>query len=104
MQRFGMHGKIMAAPGKRDDLVQLLMDGTKIVGEAPGCELYYVSVSNEEPDAIWVMEIWRSKQDHDDSLKIPAIREIIAKARPLIAGGVAGVHTVPVGGVGIRNS
>jgi quinol monooxygenase YgiN len=35
-------------------------------------------------DSIGVTEVWDNKEDHDDSLTVPACRELIAKAIPLL--------------------
>ena len=99
--RFGLFGKFTAQPGQRDALVQHLLTAAALVGAAPGCELYVVHTSPTEPDAIWVSEAWRSQADHEASLGMPGVRELIATARPLIAGMSDRVVTVPVGGKGL---
>ena len=101
MTRFGLFGKITAQPGQRDALVQHLLTAAALVGAAPGCELYVVHTSPTEPDALWVSEAWRSQADHEASLGAAGVRELIAKARPLIAGMSDRVVTVPVGGKGL---
>ena len=101
MNRFGMFGKMTAQPGQRDALVQYLLEAAKLVGKLPGCDLYVVSTSPSEPDAIWVTEAWHSKEDHDASLTFPAVRDLIAKARPLIASFSEPILTVPIGGKGL---
>jgi len=98
--RFGLLGKVTAHPGQRDTLVQHLLTAASLVGTAPGCDLYFVSTSPTEPDTIWVSEVWRSRADHEDSLLLPGVRELIAKARPLIASAES-IRTVPVGGKGL---
>jgi quinol monooxygenase YgiN len=101
VDRFGMFGKVTAQPGQRDVLVQHLLTAAKLVGDAPGCELYVVYTSPAEPDVIWVTEAWRSKADHDASLSLPGVKELIAKARPLIAQMGEPIITTPVGGKGL---
>lgn len=102
MNRFGMFGKMTAQPGQRDTLVQYLLQAAKLVGELPGCELYVVSTSPTEPDAIWITEAWHSKEDHDASLALPGVKDLIAKARPLIAKMSDPILTVPLGGKGLE--
>lgn len=101
MVRFGMHGKLTAQPGQREALVQYLLNAATLVGKAPGCDLYVVSISSADPDTIWVTEAWRSKADHDASLSTPGVRELIAKAKPLIAAMSDPILTTPVGGKGL---
>lgn len=101
MERFGMYGKIVAKEGQRDELVKLLLEAARLVSPLPGCEIYIVNVSPSEPDAIWVTEVWSSEADHDASLKHENVKALIARARPLIAGGSAPIRLVPVGGKGL---
>ena len=99
--RFGMFGKVIAQPGQRDALVQILLAAAELVAKAPGCELYIVHISPTEPETVWVTEVWRSEADHDASLSIDGVRELISRARPLIAGAPEAIRTIPVGGKGL---
>jgi len=101
MNRFGMHGKITAHPGQREALLQYLLTAAELMTNATGCYLYVVALAPGDRDAIWVTEAWRGKADHDASLSLPGVRELIAKARPLIASMSDQVITIPVGGKGI---
>ena len=62
-----------------------------------------VGISPTEPDDIWVTEVWRSEADHDASLSMEGVPALIAKARPLIAGGTEAVRTIPLGGKGLTS-
>jgi quinol monooxygenase YgiN len=101
MDRFGLHGKLTAQPGQRDALLDVLLQAADLVGAAPGCEIYFVSTSQTEPDAIWVTEVWRSEADHAASLSWPGVKELIVKAKPLIAGMSDSARTIPIGGKGL---
>ncbi len=91
---YGLVGELKAIPGKRAELIGYLLEGT---GEMPGNLAYIVAEDLSDPDSIWITEVWRSKADHDNSLSLPAVRETIAKARPLIAGAGTRAETRPVG-------
>jgi quinol monooxygenase YgiN len=97
-QMYGLIGKMIAAPGQRDTLIQYLLEGT---GGMPGCLNYIVSKDSLEENAIWITEVWDTKESHDASLQLPAIKATITKARPLIAGFEKGTATIPVGGQGL---
>jgi quinol monooxygenase YgiN len=101
MDRFGMHGKIVAKAGQRDALVEHLLEAARLLNPLPGCEIYIVSVAPSEPDAIWVTEVWRTEADHDASLKLDSVRALIARAKPLIAGGSESMRLIPLGGKGL---
>jgi quinol monooxygenase YgiN len=96
---YGMLGRMKAQPGKRDELLALLLESS---GGMPGCLSYIVAKDLKDPDAIWITEAWDSKEHHDASLKLPQVQAAIAKARPLIAGFDSGAETEPVGGIGLK--
>jgi quinol monooxygenase YgiN len=95
---YGLIGQMKAAPGKRDDLVAILAEGT---GGMPGCLSYIVAQDAADADALWITEVWTGKEAHAASLKLPAVQAAIAQARPIIAGFGQRFETVPVGGVGL---
>ncbi|PZU57075.1 MAG: antibiotic biosynthesis monooxygenase [Sphingobium sp.] len=94
--KFGLIGQMLATPGKRDELVGYLTEAT---GAMPGCLSYVIALDTANPDALWITEVWDSRESHAASLKLPAVRAAIAKARPIIAGFPQHFETVPVAGV-----
>jgi quinol monooxygenase YgiN len=98
MKTYGLLGKMIAAPGKRDDLINVLLVG---VSEMPGCLSYVVARDVEDEDAIWVSEAWESKEAHEASLSLPSVQDAISKGRPMIASFAEQVETEPVGGHGL---
>jgi len=101
MSKFGMYGKVMAQPGKRDALVEVLLEAAEMLGDMPECELYIVNVVPDEPDAIWVTELWASEQAHARSLQREDVRALIQRGMPLIAGMAEQMTLTPVGGKGV---
>ena len=95
---YGLIGKMTAAEGKRDDLIKILLDG---VSGMPGCLSYVVAKDPKDKNAVWITEVWDSEESHKASLKLPSVREAIAKGRPLIAGFGESFTTEPVGGHGL---
>ncbi|MCC6984118.1 MAG: antibiotic biosynthesis monooxygenase [Bauldia sp.] len=95
---YGLIGKMIAAPGKRDELLALMLDTT---GEMPGCHLYLLATDPADADAIWISEVWEDEAAHRASLTLPEVQATIARARPLIAGFGERFVTAPVGGFGL---
>jgi quinol monooxygenase YgiN len=94
---YGLIGKATCVPGQRDAFVAILLEG---VSKMPGCLSYVVARDPKDPDAVWITEVWDSKECHTASLQLPAVRAAIAKGRPLIAGFGEQIVTEPVGGHG----
>jgi quinol monooxygenase YgiN len=95
---YGLIGKINAAPGKRHDLVAILREST---ASMPGCLSYILALDKDDPDGLWVTEVWTDEAAWKASLALPAVQAAIARARPIIAGMSNRVVTTPVGGVGL---
>jgi quinol monooxygenase YgiN len=95
---YGLIGKMIAAEGKRDDLIEILLDG---VSGMPGCLSYVVAKDPKDANAVWITEVWDSAESHKASLKLPTVQAAIAKGKPLIAGFGESFATEPVGGHGL---
>ncbi len=96
---YGLIGKMKAAPGQRDALIAILLDG---VSGMPGCLSYVVAKAPDDADAIWITEVWDSAESHKASLQLPSVKDAITKGRPLIAAFESHVETTPVGGHGLK--
>lgn len=81
--QYGLIGQMMAQPGQRAALAAILSEGT---GSMPGNIAYLVGEDSANPDAIWIVELWDSRESHAASLQLPVVQEAIRKGRPLIAG------------------
>jgi len=95
---YGLIGEIKAQPGQRDALAAILLEGTS---EMPGCLNYVVARGSTDADALWITEVWDSRDSHSASLQLPAVQAAIAKGRPLIAGFGSRTETEPLGGAGL---
>jgi quinol monooxygenase YgiN len=81
--QYGLIGQMIAQPGQRAALVAILGEGA---GSMLGNIAYLIGEDAVNPDAIWIVELWDSKDAHMASLQLPEVRAAIAKGRPLIAG------------------
>ncbi|MFN3903975.1 putative quinol monooxygenase [Rehaibacterium terrae] len=95
---YGLIGKIKATPGQRDALAAILLEGT---ADMPGCLSYVIAHDPGDPDALWITEVWDSREHHTASLALPAVQQAIARGRPLIAGFGERFETQPLGGHGL---
>ncbi|MBX3476191.1 MAG: antibiotic biosynthesis monooxygenase [Brevundimonas sp.] len=95
---YGLIGRMKALPGHRADLAAILLEGT---GAMPGCLSYIVAEDTVDADALWITEVWDSADSHRASLSLPAVRDAIARGRPLIVGFDSQTETRPLGGAGL---
>ncbi len=97
MPGFVMYGTFRAHPGKREELLELLLAEQQ---DMDGCELYLVGPSADDPDAVCIVERWRDEAAHAASLQLPEVRATIQRAMPLIAD-MQGTKFEPTGGIGL---
>jgi quinol monooxygenase YgiN/uncharacterized protein YndB with AHSA1/START domain len=98
---YGLIGSIEAVEGRRDELIRILLEGTRSM---PGCLSYVVATDVADATTVWVTEVWESREAHEAALSLPAVRQAIADARPLMAGFGSRTVTTPSGGHGLERS
>jgi quinol monooxygenase YgiN len=98
--RYGLSVKMGVKPGQRDAVVAILMRDVESMKDA-GCDLYLVGVSDADPDAVFVTEVWASRDAHRASLDLPAVQQAIAEAMPMLTGEFQQTEFDVVGGLGI---
>lgn len=89
-------GSLGAVAGKRDELVSHLIRRNDDLRGA-GCLLYDVGINDEDPDNVFVVELWESSAAHQSSLALPGVKAAIAAARPLLSGAFGGFRFDVVG-------
>ncbi|PJN54916.1 hypothetical protein PAEVO_16370 [Paenibacillus sp. GM2FR] len=100
VNKYAMYGKLIAHPGQRDELVQTMLEAANQLDSMEGCELYIINVSVDDPDVVWITELWRDAEAHAASLQDENVLALIRKCKPLIAGAEP-IKLRPVGGKGI---
>jgi quinol monooxygenase YgiN len=93
---FANAGTLGTVPGKRDELVAHLTQRSVALDEM-GCLAYEVGVNDEQPDTVFVVELWENAEAHRASLQRPEVQESIAAARPLLSGEFGGFRFEVVG-------
>jgi quinol monooxygenase YgiN len=99
MALYARQGKLIAKQGQRDALAAILLADETGLASMPGCRVYLVMAGEQEPDVVYVTEVWDSKEAHRASLALPGVKAAIARATPLMAGG-DGTELTYLGGLG----
>jgi len=101
MAGYGLCGKFVAISGEGDTLARHLLDAAAALDDVEGCLMYVVSRDPGDADAVWVFEVWESSEAHQGSLQLDAVQQLIARARPVIAGTGERFELDPIGGKGL---
>lgn len=92
---FATVGTLGVKRGERDRVVAILTRPN--LEASTGCLLYEVGISDDEPDTVYVMELWDSPDAHAASLRLESVRAAIAEAMPLLSGEMSGHRFTVVG-------
>lgn len=86
MNKYFLHGKLSAKKSQGEALTIILLKAAGALSNVKGCVLYVISKDASDPDSVWITEIWDTKEDHDNSLKLESVRATISEAMPIIDG------------------
>ena len=101
MSKVGRYVHFTAREGLRDALVGNLLGAARLLGDAPGCELYLINTSPTDPDTVWVTEVWSTQAELDASLTLDGVKAVIQRVLPLLVGPPGRIDLSPVGGKGL---
>lgn len=99
--RIGRYVRMEALPGKGSVLAGKLLTVAEGMRAAPGCELYVVNLSADEPDIVWVTEVWADEAASDRALSGDLGEAGIGEVIELLAGPPELVDLTPLGGPGL---
>lgn len=100
-QYCAQHVKATVKPGKRDELIQQLQQlSAELLTRASGC-IYYLISTTEEPDVVWISELWISKEAKDAVAMKPESAKAMKELMPLVASMTDRTNLTVVGGTGI---
>jgi quinol monooxygenase YgiN len=82
-QYYAQHGKMTIKPGKRDEVIQRLNESVELLERIPGC-VYYLISTTDEPDVVWISELWLSKEAKDGLATSPESAKAMKDLMPFI--------------------
>ena len=86
MSKFGLYGKFIVEEGKREAFVDILLEAAESMQDLDDCEIYLVNTSDDEPNSVFVYEVWSNEQAHQESLSLEGAQALISRAKPMITG------------------
>jgi quinol monooxygenase YgiN len=82
---FSVYGRMTALPGRRDELIALLREGFRAGGDDGGLLTYSINTVPEDPDTIWLTQLWNDKEAHDATNRSEAVATVTQRLPPLLA-------------------
>ncbi|HKE98697.1 MAG TPA: putative quinol monooxygenase [Actinomycetes bacterium] len=93
--------RLTTKPGKRRQVVDILLESGRLFDDNPACRLYLVGESTDDPDLVWVLDLWTSQEAHAEALKAPELQPFVKQALPLLEGMPEQLEVRPAGGKGL---
>ena len=82
---YAVNGSLTAVDGKVEELKGYLLDASKHMNDVENCYCYLVGENEDDPNSVYIVEIWEDKTAHEASLQLDVFRDLIEKAKPIIA-------------------
>ncbi|MFN2525813.1 MAG: putative quinol monooxygenase [Actinomycetota bacterium] len=95
---YGLLNKLTAKPGQRQRVVEILLESGKLFDDNAACILYLVCESTDDPNLVWVVDLWTSHEEHAEALKVPALRPFVEQAMQFLEGMPEQIEIRPMGG------
>lgn len=101
MSKYCLFTKFFVSENKREEMVDILLNASRSMEKLEECEIYVVSISDEEANVVYVYEVWSNETSHKASLNLAVTQTLIQKAKPLLEN-VERVNTLQTkGGKGL---
>lgn len=91
---FSVYGRMVARPGKRDELIAVLLDGFRASREG-GLLAYSINALFDNPDTIWLTQLWIDKEAHDATTRCERVAAASRQVLPLLAQQPEGFYGKP---------
>jgi heme-degrading monooxygenase HmoA len=88
--RFSVYGRMTAQPGQREVLIERFRDVLRI--GIPGLEWCSINTVPDNPDTIWVTQIWTDKAAHDAGTHSDIVVSATARVMSVVAGPLEGSY------------
>lgn len=101
---FSVFGRMTALPGRRDELIMVLLDGFRAGGGESGLLAYGINTALDDADTIWLTQLWIDKDTHDATTRSEPVAAASRRLAALLAqppdglyGHVVHLSSQPVG-------
>ncbi len=101
MALVGRYVRMVAQPGKGEELAARMLAVADQLRETKGCLLYLINRVAGDPDTIWMTELWRGQEDVDAALSSEGAQQSMPDVLALVdRERTERIDIEPAGGVG----
>lgn len=89
---FSVYGRMTAQMGRRDELIAVLHEGLRTGGDGSGLLAYSINIAFDDPDTIWLTQLWINKEAHDRTTRSEPVAALSRRLPLLLAGQPEGFY------------
>lgn len=90
---YGLIVRKVAVAGQRETLIGTLVEG---LTDMRGCFSYVLAKDPEDPDGIWITQVWDCEKSYLESLALAPMQKALLRCTSLIASDGQPITTQPV--------
>ncbi|MFF2554524.1 putative quinol monooxygenase [Nocardia sp. NPDC058058] len=83
---FGVYGRMTALPGRRDELIAVLLAGLQAGGKGGGLLSFSINAAVDDSDTVWLTQLWVDKAAHDATTRSEPVAAVSRLVPALLAG------------------
>ena len=104
MTKFSLLNKFIVQEGKNKEMVDILLEAAESMKDLAECEIYLVNIDENEPNSVYVYEVWTDESAHQASLELEVTQTLISRAKPIITSMERIGAFKKIGGKGISSN
>ncbi|MFJ9371642.1 putative quinol monooxygenase [Nocardia sp. NPDC101769] len=84
-EMFSVYARVSAQPNQRDAVIELIKEAVRAGGDSSGLVAYSINAPIDDPDSVWVTQLWVSKDAHDATTRSEPVRAVSLQMVSLLA-------------------
>ncbi|MRH93080.1 hypothetical protein GFY24_37635 [Nocardia sp. SYP-A9097] len=84
-EMFSVYGRMTALPGRREELIAVLLNGFRAGGDNSGLLDFSINTAFDDPDTVWLTQLWIDKDAHDATNHSEPVAAVTRQLPPLLA-------------------
>lgn len=96
--KYALINKMTTKPGKRDEVIKIMLESGAAFNDNQSCLLYVVSKDKKDENVLWVQDVWTDADNHQAAMSDTSMQEYVKQAMPLLTGMPEQIEIEQVGG------
>jgi quinol monooxygenase YgiN len=81
---YALINKMITKPGKRDEVIKIMLESGAAFNDNQNCLLYIVSKDKKDENVLWIQDVWTDADSHQAAMSDTSMQEYVKQAMPLL--------------------